>query len=98
MAATSRPSIDGEQGASLKQRRIEWERIETRARCSGDGVADRGRKRRNSGLADATGRRERLDDVDLDLRHLGKARRVVVVEIGLLDHPLVERDGVAQDR
>ena len=69
-----------------------------------DRVAQRRRPRRHAGLADAAGRLAALDDVNLDLRRLIDAQHAVVVEIGLLDPPLVdgdlaiERRGEAEDQ
>ena len=58
----------------------------------------------DAGLADAAGRLAALDDVNVDLRRLIDAQHAVVVEVGLLDAPLVdgdlavERGGQAEDQ
>ena len=69
-----------------------------------DRIAKCGRPGGRAGLADAAGRLAALDDMNLDLRRLVDAQHAVVVEVGLLDPPLVdgdlaiERRGQAEDQ
>src|ERR1700726_3835744 len=63
-----------------------------------DGVADRGRYHRQTGLADSGGIFLAHYQVDFDLRHFAHARHVVVVEVGLLHAAVIDGDGIFHHR
>src|SRR5437868_3867468 len=74
------------------------QRVKPLARQLGPCVGDRGRDRRNAGLADAGGFLRRLDDVHLDIGHLVDAQHAIVVEVRLSDASILQIDGAVHGR
>ena len=72
--------------------------METLARRGEDRVRHGGRDGRDAGLTDPSRRLHRSDDVDLDLRHIADAKRLVAIEVGLFDKTISQRDRVAERR
>src|SRR6266403_2551744 len=65
-------------------------------RCGVDGVAQRGRDDRQTGLANARGFFLAQDHVDFRFRSAIHARHFVVIKIGLFDAATLDGDGVVQ--
>src|SRR5205085_3725095 len=74
----------------LQVRGIDRQLADALAGGGEDGTGDRGREGRQARLADTARRFRALHDVHLDLRHLIDAQHLIVVEVRLLDAPVLE--------
>src|SRR6266852_5901913 len=77
---------------ALELARVDRKRPDALAGERVDRVADGGGDAGDAGLAEAAGFVAGVENVDLDQGHLVDSQHLVVVEVGLLDASLVDRD------